>query len=95
MSALSEQGPCEAWTPKNAREMVRVGLGEWEGRAMLDIRAFAQTPEGPVHTRKGLTLALDRAPALLEALQSVMEEARARGLLAPPAGPPPPLSNGG
>jgi hypothetical protein len=86
MSGPSSQEAFALWTPKNSRERLRVGLGEWEGRPMLDVRAYALTPEGPAPTRKGVTISLAHAPALAAALQEALSEARARGLLEPDAG---------
>jgi hypothetical protein len=96
MTHHDEQEPFAVWAPKSARERVRVSLGAWEGRPMLDVRAFALTPDGPVHTRKGITLSLDHAPALSQAILEALEEARSRGLLhSENEDHAPPVSDGG
>lgn len=66
---------------KNAREELHVSLTEYKGHDLFDVRVFADTGEKLVATRKGITASVDHLPAIVEALQRAMTEARAAGLL--------------
>ena len=67
--------------PKNAREELHVSLTEYKGHDLFDVRVFADTGEKLVATRKGITASVDHLPAIVEALQRAMAEARAAGVL--------------
>ena len=67
-----------ATVPKNAAEEVRVALTEFNGHALVDVRVYADFggPAGEKRpTRKGVSLARDRLPDLIAALQSAQREA--------------------
>jgi hypothetical protein len=69
-------------TALNSRDVLRVTLGEYEGRQTIDARKFYKRDDGTLcPTPKGLTLALDRLPALAEFITAALDRARADGLL--------------
>ena len=76
--------PC-AVIPKNSREEVRVCLDEFGGHQLVDVRVYADFNAGPVETRgptkKGVALAVERLPDLIEGLEAARAEAIRRGLL--------------
>ena len=76
--------PC-AVIPKNSREEVRVCLDEFSGHQLVDVRVYADFNAGPVETRgptkKGVSLAVERLPDLIDGLQAAKAEAIRRGLL--------------
>ena len=66
----------------NSRDWLRVTLGSYEGRQTIDCRKFYKKDDGTLcSTPKGLTLALDRLPALAEMITAALDRARADGLL--------------
>lgn len=69
--------------PKNSLEEIRVGLDEWKGRDLVNIRVWAEPYEGGERrpTKKGLAVAVTKLPALVEALQKAEAAARDAGLL--------------
>ena len=73
---------------KNQREEVRVSLDEFKGHRLVDIRVFTDpyTGDERVATKKGISLAVGKLPALIAALRDAEREARAAGLLADGAG---------
>jgi Transcriptional Coactivator p15 (PC4) len=71
-------------TALNLRDVLRVTLGEYEGRRTIDARKFYKREDGTLcPTPKGLTLALERLPALAEMVSAALDRARADGLLPP------------
>lgn len=73
---------------KNASEEVRVQLREFRGHQLLDMRVYFRPEDGsePRPTRKGLSVSVNLAPKLLEAVQAAMGELRAAE--SKPAGEP-------
>jgi hypothetical protein len=68
--------------PKNAREMIRVSLGEFHGRAVLDCRIWYQPGDGDMRPgSKGLTVAIRHLPQLADALAKAVLEAQESKLL--------------
>lgn len=71
----------------NSRDVLRVAFDEYEGRRVVDCRKFYRKADGTLApTRKGLTLSIDRLPALAELIAAALDRARADDLL--PAGTP-------
>jgi Transcriptional Coactivator p15 (PC4) len=70
-----------ATIPKNAREELHVSLTEFKGHDLFDVRVFAESGDKWVATRKGITANVECLPAIVEALQRAVAEARAAGLL--------------
>ena len=66
---------------KNKREVVVITLKEFSGRLLADVRVHAATPEGDVPTSKGVSVDVQRLPALREAMVRAEDEARRLGLL--------------
>jgi hypothetical protein len=61
---------------KNSQEQVRVLLGTFKGRRLCHVRAFLKRFDGvdqdpPLPTKKGVTVAADKVPELIEALKQV------------------------
>ncbi len=67
--------------PKNAREQLHVSLTEFKGHDLIDLRIYADGQGEWIATRKGITIKVDHLPAIVEALQRAITEARAAGLL--------------
>ena len=67
--------------PTDAREQLHVFLTEFKCHDLIDVRVFADTGEKLVVTRKGITASVECLPAIVEALQRALMEARAAGLL--------------
>jgi Transcriptional Coactivator p15 (PC4) len=56
----------------------------YEGRQVIDARKFYKREDGSfAPTRNGLTLSIDRLPALAELIAAALDRARADGLLPP------------
>ncbi len=71
-----------ATIPKNAREHLRVGLGDFKGHQLFSVRVWADKGDGSsVPTPKGITCAVALLPATIEALQATLEHARKTGVL--------------
>ena len=60
---------------KNASEVVKVQLTEYDSKQLLDIRVWVQNNKGAfVPTRKGISLRIDQAETLKEAIDKAAEE---------------------
>ena len=78
----ANEGKLIATIPKNAREVVRVTLSEFEGRQMFSARTFYDDGSGEyLPGRNGLTLKAELLLALVSALQEAEAVARAARLL--------------
>ena len=56
--------------PKSALAEIRVRITEWRGEKRVDVREFTATiPNIYMSTASGLTLTIDKLPALIDALQ--------------------------
>lgn len=76
-----------ATIPKNSREHVRVGLGEFKGHQLFSVRVWVDKGDGAaLPTQKGLTCAVALLPALIEAMQATLDHARKAGVLPGGAG---------
>jgi hypothetical protein len=67
---------------KNAKERVRATLGEFKGREVASLRVWYDADENdangqPVYrpSKKGITIARKNLPALLEAVQALVDNA--------------------
>ena len=67
---------------KNAKERVRATLGEFKGRNVASLRVWYDADENdangkPVYrpSKKGITIARKNLPALLEAVQALVDNA--------------------
>jgi hypothetical protein len=66
----------------NANEVVRISLGTFKGRSILNIRTWYQSRDGSWKpTRAGVTFPADALPGITEALAGAADRARANGLL--------------
>jgi hypothetical protein len=55
---------------KNSREQIRIGLTDFNGRQVIDIRVFYQGPNGEwLPGKKGLAFTSDKLPLFMNALQ--------------------------
>jgi hypothetical protein len=67
---------------RNAREEIRVTLGEWNGSPVFGIRAWFKASDDSMRPSKdGLTLRAGLLPDLARALAEAERQARADGLL--------------
>ena len=68
--------------PKNNRESYLVGLDQWQGHNLINLRIGLTCRGGEKKlTRKGLSISAERLPAVLAALEKAKQEAIARGWL--------------
>ncbi len=67
--------------PKNNRgEFIRIGLNEFKDMHFADIGYSANGADGKhTFTQKGIAIPLRRLPAVIDALQSALTEAREEG----------------
>jgi hypothetical protein len=64
--------------PKNRDQSIKARLYTFGGRRYGDVRIFAANADDADYpTRKGLSVAVDRLPELLEAVQALVEAAAA------------------
>lgn len=62
--------------PKNRREIIRVRKRELHGRHFLDLRVFFPGPDGELRpSGKGLTVSIDRAGDVADAIRDVAQQA--------------------
>ena len=68
---------------KNQREEIQVGLRQYQGHELFDVRVYAEPYSGDqyVATKKGVCASVKLLPALIAALQEAEAEARRRGLI--------------
>jgi len=66
---------------KNARDVLRVTLGQYRGYDIVGCRVWAQGDDGPVPTRAGFAIQPNKLDALIEALQMARAEGVAIGWL--------------
>jgi Transcriptional Coactivator p15 (PC4) len=67
---------------RNSREIIRVALDQYQGREIVDARAWWRDDEGSWRPgRSGLTLSLKHLPALADGLVDALQRARALGLV--------------
>jgi transcriptional coactivator p15 (PC4) len=69
---------------KNALEEIRVGLSEFNGHDLLNIRIWTEPRNGGserIPTKAGIACRVALLPEIIEALQQAEAQARARGLL--------------
>jgi len=60
---------------KNASEVVRIQLTEYDGKQLLDIRVWVQNDKGEfIATRKGISLRIDLVHSLKEAILKAAKE---------------------
>lgn len=68
--------------PKDRRHVVRVAHTEYQGVQSVDIRMLYPAADGEMKwTKKGVSLRVDRLPALIDALHAAETDLRAKGLL--------------
>jgi hypothetical protein len=73
---------------KNSREAVRVGLSEFKGYKLLQLRAWAKKEDGTaIPTKSGLSVQVHLIPQLRAALDEAEKRAREIGWLKE-GGPP-------
>lgn len=80
-----------ATIPKGRDAEIRVEVGEFKAKRMVNVRVWVEPREGGeyVPTRKGITFAAERLPALIEGLQAAAKAVQAtpaRAERAPRAG---------
>jgi hypothetical protein len=68
---------------KNAREQVRITLGQFNGRDILNLRVWFQSDGGEWRpSNKGIACKVELLPQLAAALTEAERQARAGGLIA-------------
>jgi hypothetical protein len=76
--------PVTATIRKNALEEIRVGLSEFNGHDLLNIRVWAEPRDGGtdrIPTKAGIACNVRLLPELIAALRQAEADARAQGLL--------------
>lgn len=68
-----------ATIPKNASEVVKVELTEFNGHDLVGVRVWTKDTDRP--TQKGVSFAVAMLPALVGAMVKAEVEARAAGLI--------------
>lgn len=71
---------------KNASEEIRIGLSEFNGYDLINIRVWADPRSGDgerLPTKAGISCRVALLPELIEALLRAADEARSSGLLPP------------
>jgi hypothetical protein len=70
--------------PKNKFQEVRVGIREYKGNDLIDIRTWTMTQgsEEMVPTAKGVSININLLPELKKALDEVEKELKKNGMLA-------------
>ena len=66
---------------RNAREVVRVALDQYQGRYTINLRVWYRDGDQLKPGRSGLTLALKHLPSLASGLSRALSRARALGLI--------------
>ena len=68
---------------KNSIDEIRVGLSEFKGHNLINIRVYTEIENGKdmVPTKKGLTCNIRLLPELITALREAEKEAQSGGLL--------------
>ena len=65
---------------KNQREQIQIGLTEFMGWNLVDVRIFADNGAELVATKKGVTFKTSLLPEVIEALEQALKEAKAAGV---------------
>lgn len=66
---------------KNMKEQIRVEFAEFKGYDLFGIRVYAETENGMVATKKGITINVKLLPELVAALQKAQARAAKEGLI--------------
>jgi hypothetical protein len=67
---------------KNGREVLRIRLDTYQGRAVIDCRSWYAGSDGTLKPgRGGLTVSIRHLPALAESIATALATAKAEGLL--------------
>lgn len=62
--------------PRNARDLIRVQLTEYQGTPVIDVRSWYRDGAGfPKPSKTGITLGVGNLPRLAEALSDALAEA--------------------
>lgn len=67
---------------KNSKEQIHVELTEFKGHDLLGVRVYAQTDNGWLPTKKGITVNVRLIPELVAALKKAEAAALKAGLIA-------------
>ena len=73
---MSDQKNILATIPKGQTEQVQIAINEFKGKKYLDLRIFYTTDDGGtwLPSKKGVTVAPDQLPILIDAVQTAMSE---------------------
>lgn len=83
--AEDESGEIVATFEKNSREEVRVSVGDFRGRKIINIRVYYRSESTQwLPGKQGLAVSVDRYRDLAEAILKLGEKLRADGLLPGP-----------
>ena len=61
--------------PKNSRDEIKVSLNTFAGQRLVDVRIYSEIDGVVRPTKKGISLARERLPDLIRALQQAEREA--------------------
>ena len=66
---------------RNAREIVRVALGLYNGKHTINVRVWYRDDDEVKPSKSGITLAVKHLPALADAVAKALDRARELGLV--------------
>lgn len=66
---------------KNVKEQVRIEFTEFKGHELFAVRVYAETENGMVATKKGITVNVKMLPELAAAIQKAKAMALKAGLI--------------
>lgn len=70
------------WKNRRRSESVHVTLSQYEGRSLINVRVYSTGTDGIDRpTPKGIAMAVDKLPALAQALAKAESKAREIGLI--------------
>jgi hypothetical protein len=69
--------------PKNAREELRIGLSDFKGSDLVNLRVWFKAQDGAMRPgNAGVAMRTEKLPEIIAALHAAEAAARSRGLLA-------------
>lgn len=76
----SKKAPREQWVTITEDHKIRVGVNEFKGIFRLDVREWISTDSYEGFTKKGVSVRVEQADELLDAITKVVAVIKAEGL---------------